>query len=566
MESKYIDLTINRLTQAQYDELKNTNQVSEEELYIIIDHDDLFYYKTELYTKDEINSLLEEIRNSFATDENFTNLTNRVSTNETNISNLQTNLQSTNQSLSTLDTNFQNYQQTVSRNYIKTVDADEKYVQKGVIDGQLSDLDTRITNEVSDRTTAISTLRSEISVSNSDLASAIAAEETNRKTADTGLGNRITTIENLVQGITTPMDFKGVITTDPTTITSGYKNGNIVIYGSKEYVWSGNGFVELGDTIVDSSVQANTPLTGTEEPLESITIDDVTYSVGTSTTAVEANTPLEGTEPVLESLTINDNTYSVLGNTLSLSTERVADGYSLKSLTINGDSWNIPVSSGTGTGEDVDLSDYYTKSEVEGLISTEVTTLLNGAPEAYDTLKEISDYIESDLNNAAAMLASINNKADKTEVYTQSEANAKFATKESIPTIPDMTQYYTKTETEAVIDEKIGDISGLDDYYNKGEIDAKITTINSTKQDLLVSGTNIKTINGEDILGEGNITIVSGGGSDQVDMIFSDTAVDGATILHNIQIGEDNWSTGYAELLARIEALEARIAALEGGN
>lgn len=62
MESKYIDLTINRLTQAQYDELKNTNKVSEEELYIIIDHDDLFYYKTQLYTKNETDSLLETIR------------------------------------------------------------------------------------------------------------------------------------------------------------------------------------------------------------------------------------------------------------------------------------------------------------------------------------------------------------------------------------------------------------------------------------------------------------------------------------------------------------------------
>lgn len=62
MESKYIDLTINRLTQAQYDELKNTNKVSEEELYIIIDHDDLFYYKTQLYTKDETDGLLETIR------------------------------------------------------------------------------------------------------------------------------------------------------------------------------------------------------------------------------------------------------------------------------------------------------------------------------------------------------------------------------------------------------------------------------------------------------------------------------------------------------------------------
>ena len=41
----------------------------------------------------------------------------------------------------------------------------------------------------------------------------------------------------------------------------------------------------------------------------------------------------------------------------------------------------------------------------------------------------------------------------------------------------------------------------------------------STKQDVLVSGTNIKTINGKDILGEGNITIEGGGGSGNANVI-----------------------------------------------
>jgi hypothetical protein len=36
-------------------------------------------------------------------------------------------------------------------------------------------------------------------------------------------------------------------------------------------------------------------------------------------------------------------------------------------------------------------------------------------------------------------------------------------------------------------------------------------SVASTKQDTLVSGTNIKTINGSSILGSGNITIDSGG-------------------------------------------------------
>ena len=51
---------------------------------------------------------------------------------------------------------------------------------------------------------------------------------------------------------------------------------------------------------------------------------------------------------------------------------------------------------------------------------------------------------------------------------------------------PDLTNYYTKIETDLLVD---------------------------TKQDTLVSGTSIKTINGESVLGNGNIEITGGGGS-----------------------------------------------------
>lgn len=40
-----------------------------------------------------------------------------------------------------------------------------------------------------------------------------------------------------------------------------------------------------------------------------------------------------------------------------------------------------------------------------------------------------------------------------------------------------------------------------------GEVDANFTALNDTKQDLLVSGTNIKTINGSTVLGTGDVSI-----------------------------------------------------------
>ena len=61
-----------------------------------------------------------------------------------------------------------------------------------------------------------------------------------------------------------------------------------------------------------------------------------------------------------------------------------------------------------------------------------------------------------------------------------------------------------------ITDAQGGDLSN---YYTKGETD----TLLGEKQPTLVSGTNLKTINNESLLGEGNIDIQGGGGSITVD-------------------------------------------------
>jgi hypothetical protein len=72
----------------------------------------------------------------------------------------------------------------------------------------------------------------------------------------------------------------------------------------------------------------------------------------------------------------------------------------------------------------------------------------------------------------------------------------------------DLTNYYTKTETNTLLGGKADTAT----TYTKTETDNAITAATSTKQDTLVSGTNIKTINNESILGSGNIDIQGGGG------------------------------------------------------
>lgn len=76
-----------------------------------------------------------------------------------------------------------------------------------------------------------------------------------------------------------------------------------------------------------------------------------------------------------------------------------------------------------------------------------------------------------------------------------------------------LSNYYTKSETSGAtqISTALASKADTATTYTKTEVDNAITAATSTKQDTLVSGTNIKTINNESILGSGNITIEGGG-------------------------------------------------------
>ena len=79
------------------------------------------------------------------------------------------------------------------------------------------------------------------------------------------------------------------------------------------------------------------------------------------------------------------------------------------------------------------------------------------------------------------------------------------------PTIPTVTSTYTATGTDAV--------NGL-----------AVSNAIATKQDNLVSGTNIKTINGNNLLGSGNIEIQGGGTVDSTLSLTSENPVQNKVI------------------------------------
>lgn len=132
-----------------------------------------------------------------------------------------------------------------------------------------------------------------------------------------------------------------------------------------------------------------------------------------------------------------------------------------------------------------------TQAEYDGLPATAKTS---------NSLFVITDATAGDLSN----------------YYTKTETDGLLDTKLDVTayTPTDLSNYYTKSETSGATEIYTALSSKADTAttYTKTETDNAITAATSTKQDTLVSGTNIKTINNESILGEGNIDIQGGGG------------------------------------------------------
>ena len=155
---------------------------------------------------------------------------------------------------------------------------------------------------------------------------------------------------------------------------------------------------------------------------------------------------------------------------------------------------------------------------------TEIDTALNGKQAAGDYATK------TELQNVSA------DKADKASVYTKQEVNDKLATKQatlvqgdnitlSTPdaegkvtisaTQPDISGLATKIEVTEGLASKLDTATYNSEkagFETKSNAAATYATKEEMagKQDTLVSGTNIKTINGNSILGEGNIEITGG--------------------------------------------------------
>lgn len=129
---------------------------------------------------------------------------------------------------------------------------------------------------------------------------------------------------------------------------------------------------------------------------------------------------------------------------------------------------------------DILNSDSNVDGSVSKTVADAVARVVAGAPEDLDTLREIADYIASDKTGAAQLAAAISQLQTLTEKHTSDiagNASGVAENKAGVAALKTLTAGHTKS----------------------------IEDLRIAKQDALVSGTNIKTINGVPVLGSGDI-------------------------------------------------------------
>lgn len=129
---------------------------------------------------------------------------------------------------------------------------------------------------------------------------------------------------------------------------------------------------------------------------------------------------------------------------------------------------------------DILNSDSNVDGSVKKTVADAIARVVAGAPEDLDTLKEIADYIASDKTGAAQMAAAISQLQTLTEKHTSDIAGNASGVAEN------------KAGVAALNTLAAGHTKSIED-------------LGIAKQDALVSGTNIKTINGVPVLGAGDI-------------------------------------------------------------
>ena len=198
---------------------------------------------------------------------------------------------------------------------------------------------------------------------------------------------------------------------------------------------------------------------------------------------------------------------------LSSKQDTLVSGTNIK--TINGESilgsGNLVIQSGTSNWDDIQGKPQFavvaTSGNYNDLINKPTIPDVSGLA----TKQEIADMETK--SNAAATYATKQEIPSLEGYLTETVASETYATKQALGNKLDTATYNSEKAGFETKENAAATYQVKGDYATKQEI--------AGKQDTLVSGTNIKTINGNSVLGAGDITIQAGG---TIDTAMSDTS------------------------------------------
>ena len=202
-----------------------------------------------------------------------------------------------------------------------------------------------------------------------------------------------------------------------------------------------------------------------------------------------------------------------------------------------------------------DTSTLATKSELtEGLAGKANTS-------------DLSNYLTN--TDAQSTYATKSELVAKLDVETYNSEKATFALKSELP---DTSNFITKATADETYQPKGSYLTSIPaEYITDEELNGKgyaTTAQLNGKQDTLVSGINIKTVNGNSLLGEGDITI-EGGSSITIDTELSETSVNPVqnkvinTALNN-KVDLTVYNAKIAELEAMIGQISTKLDEING--
>ena len=184
---------------------------------------------------------------------------------------------------------------------------------------------------------------------------------------------------------------------------------------------------------------------------------------------------------------------------------------------------------------EIDLSNYYTKQEIDDKITDVSTYVTTYVYDNYYTIPEVDDKIRD-----VSVEIDLSNYYTKSEIYNKQEIETKIAQAgvSSVNSVNGQTGDVVLNYVDiSVYNQHLRDynshLTGFNQYADDVDqlkddflvLDDQVNSVQYNfqfKQDTLVSGTNIKTINGLSLLGTGDIVINGGESTEHVNLTLTE--------------------------------------------